>query len=117
MATLAAGQQQNLDEEGAVGGIHPEESCVGEPPIAEPPVSLLCSPAKRTSLPDSWKMLPDASNWTSLWTSQEGQSGPCGAGSSGPGLTSTQLHRQLMALRLQRRAGVVESPGNFILCQ
>lgn len=113
VAALAAANnpahQQNLDDvEGAIGGIHGEEGCVGEPPIAEPPLSLLCSPAKRTSLPDSWKLLPDTTNW-SLWTSQEGQSGAPAGGSSG--LTSTQLHRQLMALRLQRRAGVVEPPG------
>ncbi len=111
MAALAAGNQQD-DLEGAVGGVPlGDDGC--EPHIAEPPLSLLCSPAKRTSLPDSWRMLPDSTNWGGLWTSQDGQTGAgssSGQGASG-GLTSTQLHRQLMALRLQRRAGVVEPPG------
>ncbi|CAL8111114.1 unnamed protein product [Orchesella dallaii] len=123
VAALASNNpQQNLDMEGAVGGVMPDdEGC--EPPIGEPPLNFPCSPAKRTSLPDSWKMLPET-NWSRelgmpLWATgqDQGQGGSGGGGSSSSsggagssGLTSTQLHRQLMALRLQRRAGVVEPP-------
>ena len=88
-----------------------EEGCVGE--IPEPPVNFLCSPAKRPSLPDSWKLLPD-NTWCSREPSTSSQwGGTVGEGSStgASGSTSTQLHRQLMALRLHRRTGVVDPPG------
>ncbi|ODM94199.1 hypothetical protein Ocin01_12481 [Orchesella cincta] len=86
----------------AVGGVMPDdEGC--EPPIGEPPLNFPCSPAKRTSLPDSWKMLPET-NWSRelgmpLWATgqEQGQGGSGGGGNNGGarscGLTSTQLHR------------------------
>jgi hypothetical protein len=115
IAALAGQNSEQVEElEGASGGLMgEEEGHIGELPIPEPPMNLLCSPAKRPSLPDAWKLLPD-NTWTSRdgppsnWVSMDGSGG---AGSAASASTSAQLHRQLMALRLQRRAGVVEPPG------
>jgi hypothetical protein len=116
IAALAGeGDKQSEELEGAVGGLIGEE-LVGESPIPEHPLNLLCSPAKRPSLPDSWKLLPD-NTWTSRdasWGPQSSLESPSSSSpstSSAAASTSAQLHRQLMALRLQRRAGVVEPPG------
>lgn len=125
VAALAGQIEGPCEElEGAVGGLGCGmlgEELVGESPIPEHPLNLLCSPAKRPSLPDSWKLLPD-NTWTSrdVWADfpaigNFSREGGGGAGSTGSGAssssTSAQLHRQLMALRLQRRTGVMDPPG------
>ena len=78
-----------------------EEECVGAPP--EPPLSLLCSPSKRPSLPDAWKLLPQNPRSSRDSTVDQwplfGENGP----------NSAQLHRQLMALRLHRKTGAAET--------
>lgn len=93
-----------------------EEECVGQSPNPEHPLNLLCSPAKRPSLPDTWRLLPDNS-WCARdpGTSTFGQAWGAHDGNAQPITTSTQLHRQLMALRLQRRTGVVDPPGIVFL--
>ncbi|XP_021964061.1 probable serine/threonine-protein kinase SIK1B isoform X2 [Folsomia candida] len=118
-----AGQTDGTGEEleGAVGGLafgEPEELS-GD--IPEHPLNLLCSPAKRPSLPDSWKLLPDNTWVSSSWVNDppiasSSSSSGGGAGGGASSTTSAQLHRQLMALRLQRRTGVVEPPGSSALC-
>lgn len=66
-----------------------------ETKIPDLPLNVLCSPAKRPSLPGDWKM-------DNAWLQ-------CGPGNTQMNLTteigapSSQLHRQLMTLRLQNR--------------
>jgi hypothetical protein len=153
LAGEAQGPSQELEGEigcgvmgaelgGAMGlGMLGEDLVGGEhgSPIPEHSLSnLLCSPAKRPSLPDSWKLLPD-NTWTTrdVWADfpgmclrdQSSQQNPnqtgsssstastssgAAGGSTSSASTSAQLHRQLMALRLQRRTGVVEPPGKYL---
>ncbi len=110
VTTLADTSQ--LDEELSSDMATEDEGCVGVPPNPEPPLTLLCSPFKRPSLPDAWRLLPEPSRFKrdtgngAQWT-QIGDSG------SNP----AQLHRQLMALRLHRKngSGSGESGGNGAL--
>jgi len=98
--TMTWGRELDTDEDGSAG----------EPPISELPMNILCSPAKRPSLPESWKIMPETS-----WLSREmsGGNGQLNLGTE-IGATSSQLHRQLMMLRLQNRRAGLEQGKEFI---
>ena len=74
-----------------------EEGCLEEKLLPDSQFLVLCSPAKRPSLPDAKKVLPNGMmpppvrepGTSQQWTS--------------PG--TFHLHKQLMSLRLQRRTG------------